>query len=461
MKNSNFAIVWKFFEKFALTFFSFICSMILARLLTPDAYGRYAIVSSIVLVLSTFVTNNIINLIVKDKEFNETKLNTIFIYNCMLSIILMLLAIMLGILIKNDLLFWQSFNIVIMAIQSVFMALLVKQMLFKKIAMAALTSGVVSFILAIYLAYIGLDVYALIAQYTINNFLLMLLLGYICKPSLHLEFDLSYIKQNIGFVFSVVVAEVVQLLSRTIQNFIVQITNSTTILGYYDKGYTLSRTCSDMFYETANSVTLPLLAKNQEDTCKLNRIINSVLYVYTLLCIPIAVGFFLFGKEIIVILFSEAWVETAYYFQMFFVIYSIISLNIVASQILVIKNNYKIYRNLTVIFNLIALLVMIACYKLGARYMPVIMLIFAILNYFTSLLFINKLINYGIKEYLLYCKEIYSFGIIMLLIYMINDGMNILLKIGMMVGYLVILGGYLFIVDKNKLYEAYQQLIKK
>ncbi|MCI5774404.1 MAG: oligosaccharide flippase family protein [Erysipelotrichaceae bacterium] len=461
MKNSNFAIIWKFAEKFALTFFSFVCSMILARLLSPEAYGKYAIVSSIVLVLSTFVTNNIINLIVKDKTFDEVKLNTVFYYNLTLSLLLMLGICTVGLFLHNNLLLLQSINIVIMAVQSVFMALLVKQMMFKKIAMAALFSGLSSFAIAILMAYYGFDVYALIGQYTINNLLLALSLGIISKPKLTFNLDLNYMRANIGFVFSVVIAEVIQLLSRTIQNFIVQFSNSTSVLGYYDKGYTLSRTCSDMFYETANSVTLPLLAKNQDDHDKLSDIIGSVLYIYTLLCMPIIVGFMLFGKEIIVLLFSKAWIDTAYYFQMFFAIYCVISLNIVASQILVIKNHYKVYRNLTVIFNVLALLVMVICYKLGAIYMPLIMLVFAMINFIVSLYYIKKLINYGLKDYMLSCKGIYTFGIIMMLIYMLNGQLDIVGKIVLMLGYIVIFGIYLWLFDRKRLFKAYQQLLKK
>lgn len=86
---------WTLAEKFAAQGVSFVVSIILARLLTPDDYGIVAVITIFTSIANVFVKSGLGSALIQKKDADELDFSTVFIFNVLFSVgmyILMFLA---------------------------------------------------------------------------------------------------------------------------------------------------------------------------------------------------------------------------------------------------------------------------------------------------------------------------------------------------------------------------------
>ncbi|OXM99235.1 oligosaccharide flippase family protein, partial [Bifidobacterium vansinderenii] len=206
-KQMKFSVIsglfWKFAERMSSQLVSVIVTIILARLLMPSDYGTVTLVTIFITIANVFVNDGFGVALIQKKDADDLDFSSVFYFGIAFSIFLYLI-IFFGVApivadfynmpILVPVLRVLALQLPIASINSVQQAYVSRKMIFKKFFYATISGTLISAIVGITMAYFGMGVWALVAQYltntVINTFTLRTIIGW--RPSL--QFSLERLK---------------------------------------------------------------------------------------------------------------------------------------------------------------------------------------------------------------------------------------------------------------------------
>lgn len=170
-------LFWKFGERITAQIVSLIVTIILARLLSPDEFGAVSLIMVFITIANVFVSNGFGNALVQKKDADNLDFSSVFYINIAMSIglyfVLFLIAPLIAgfynIPVLEPTLRVLGLRIIVASINSIQHAYVSRNMLFKRFFWSTLFGTLVSGIVGIIMAYKGLGVWALVAQYLTNT----------------------------------------------------------------------------------------------------------------------------------------------------------------------------------------------------------------------------------------------------------------------------------------------------
>ena len=79
-------MIWKFCERFGLQMVTFVVSIVLARILSPEEYGIITIVLVLLSIADVFVTGGFGNALIQKKNVDELDFSSVFYFNLAFSV---------------------------------------------------------------------------------------------------------------------------------------------------------------------------------------------------------------------------------------------------------------------------------------------------------------------------------------------------------------------------------------
>ena len=151
---------------------SFVVSIVLARLLSPDDYGLIGIINIFTVVCTAIINGGFSSALIRKKDVTDDDYNTSFIVNLGLSLVLYALVFLASPLIADffgrEELVWltrvASLIMIIGALAIVQQTRLTKRIDFKTQTKITLSSSIISGIVGIAMAFLNFGVWALVAQ---------------------------------------------------------------------------------------------------------------------------------------------------------------------------------------------------------------------------------------------------------------------------------------------------------
>lgn len=165
-------VAWSGIDNVTQMGVSFVVSIVLARLLTPDDYGLIGIITIFTMVCNTLINAGFNSALIRKKDCTDDDYNTVFIVNMVLSLLLYAIVFVCSPLIadffgREELIALtrvSSFGIIVGALAIVQQTRLIKRIDFKTQTKITMISSVVSGVLGIALALMNFGVWALVAQ---------------------------------------------------------------------------------------------------------------------------------------------------------------------------------------------------------------------------------------------------------------------------------------------------------
>ena len=74
-------LTWRFLERCGAQMVSFIVSIVLARILMPEQYGRVALITVFISILNVFVDSGFGNALIQKKDADNKDFYTVFFFN--------------------------------------------------------------------------------------------------------------------------------------------------------------------------------------------------------------------------------------------------------------------------------------------------------------------------------------------------------------------------------------------
>jgi len=307
--------IWKMIEQIAAKGFSFLVSIVLARVLAAEDYGIIAITMIFINLSAMLVDGGFGTALIQKENVDEDDFNCVFIINITVAILLYVILFLCAPYVAT---FYEEEQLVSVlrvigltffaqALISNRIAWINRTLQFKLLFFCNAVASVVSGIAGIALAYLGIGVWALVFQQLLQQVILALLLFKKVKCRLKVSFQKERFTELFHFGIGVLGATLVNYLAGNLYSSIIGKKYSVENLGYYDRGGQLPMQVSLYTFGAVSSVLLPTLASYQNDLSSFKSIIRRINRLTAYIMFPLMMGMLVSSQEIITVIWTDKW----------------------------------------------------------------------------------------------------------------------------------------------------------
>lgn len=329
---------WSAIDSVAGQGVSFLIGLILARLLSPEEYGLIGIITIFISVFNTIVDSGFSNAIIRKQHPIDDDYDTVFIFNLVLSaflfIILFVSAPAIASFFRNAQLIpltrVMASIVIINSFAIVQRAKLVKSIDFKTQTKVSLTSSIISGIVGISMAYMGMGVWSLVGQQLSRQSLNtagLWLSGRWC-PRFH--FSWISFKELFNYGWKLLVSHLITTIWNEISHVVIGRCYSPADLGQYTRAHQFSSIFSTNLTAIVQRVSFPVLSSIQDEKERLKASYRKVITSTMLISFLSMFGLAAMAKPLIVTLLGEKWMPAADYLPILcfnFVLYPLRAIN--------------------------------------------------------------------------------------------------------------------------------------
>lgn len=465
---SNF--IWRFLERCGAQGVSFIVSIILARLLDPEAYGVVALVSVVITILQIVVDSGLGNALIQKKDADEIDFSTVFFTNLILCGFLYLLVFLFAPFLARfyeipsltSLIRVQSLILLVYGVKNVQEAYVAKNMLFKRFFFATLGGTIGAAVIGIWLAYRGFGVWALVVQHLFNTTVDTIILWITVKWRPQITYSFTRLKKLFSFGWKILATNLVDTTYNDLRSLVIGKKYSPSDLAYYERGRILPNLIVNNTNVSISNVLFPTLSSYQDDKNRVyditRRAISTGLYVMT----PLMIGLALCSEELVRLVFTDKWLPCVPFLMIYCFVYMFQPMQTSHNSMLKALGRSDLFLRLELIKKFIGITILLITMWFGVKVIAVGMLIDSVLCWIINSIVFKRFINYShrdqIKDIILNILPGICMGII---VYFVG-GMIKNVYIGLAIKVVVGMAGYILLSTLMKCdsYNYIMQTVK-
>lgn len=317
---------WRLLERFGAYIVSFIVSIILARMLTPEEYGTVALVAVITNILQVFVDSGMGFALIQKKDADDMDFSSVFFFNIVVSFILYggiyTLAPIIASFYNNlelvPIMRVLGLTLIISGLKNVQQAYVSRNMLFKRFFYATLIGTFVSAIVGIVLAYTGAGVWALVAQSLTNTLIDTCVLWLVVdwKPKKN-NFSFNRLKLLWSYGWKLLVSSLVGTISNNLRQLLIGIVYTPSDLAYYNRGDQIPSIVIGNINSSIDSVIFPAMSEVQDSPSSIKNMVRRAITVSTYIMAPVFIGLACCAEPLVALLLTEKWLPCVPYLRIF------------------------------------------------------------------------------------------------------------------------------------------------
>lgn len=356
-------VAWSGIDNVAQFGVSFLVSIVLARLLSPDDYGLIGIIAIFTAVCQALINGGFTTALIRKKDATDDDYNTSFIVNFGMSSVLYAVIFIYSPLIaiffeRQELILLTrvaSLGMIIGALALVQQTRLTKRLDFKTQTKITITASILSGVIGIGMALWGFGVWALVAQQLVSQAFRTIMLWFVNKWIPSLRFSSTSFHELFGFGWKIMLSNLIDTVWKELYQVVVGKFYSPAALGQYTRAYQFSRLFSSNFTNVVQRVTFPVLSNLQDEKTRMlsayRRIIKTSVFIT-------AISMFFLGaisEPLLYCLIGPKWQEAATYLPLICIAGSTYPLHAINLNMLEVQGRSDLFLGLEVIKKIIAL----------------------------------------------------------------------------------------------------------
>lgn len=326
--------------------------------------------------------------------------------------------------ILNEVTRWTSLNLIITSFCLVQRTKMTKELNFKSQAKISLVSTLISGCLGVYCAYIGMGVWSLVIQTLVSNFILTALFWIFSSWKPRLEFSFKSFKELFSFGSKLMLTGLYGPFFENMYSIFLGKFYKSSILGYYNRAYTIVQFPSSNLTGILNRVSFPLLSSIQEKSDELSKKYRRMIRLTVFFVFPMISLLFVTAEPFVMKVLGSQWEQSIAIIKLLCLsslLYPIISYNI---NILLVKGKSGMHLKLDLIKKIFSLMVLLVTIKFGLTVICLGMIVSSLFSYILTAYFSGKLINYSLLKQL---QDMFPSFICSVLITICGEILNILI----------------------------------
>ena len=396
-------VAWSAVDNIAGHSVTFIVSLVLARILSPDDYGLIGIIAIFTAVCQTLINAGFTTALIRKKDATDDDYNTVFIVNLAMSLILYTIIFICAPFIADffrrdelvDLTRVSSLSMIIGALALVQQTRLTKRIDFKSQTKITITASVFSGIVGIVMALLGFGVWALVAQTLTSQMIRTSLLWVVNKWIPSLRFSSKSFHELFGFGWKMMVSAIIDTVWKELYQVVVGRFYSPATLGQYTRAKSFSQLLSSNLTAVIQRVTYPVLSNIQDEKKRMVRAYRKMIKMTMFIT---AVSTFFLGaisEPLLYCLIGPKWHEATVYLPLICISASTYPLHAINLNMLQVQGRSDLFLGLEIIKKIIALGPLMIGAFVGILPMLCTNIITSIIAYFINSHYSGKLLGYS------------------------------------------------------------------
>lgn len=397
---------WSFIDNLASSGVTFLVGLVLARLLTPEEYGIMAMITIFIAISNSIIDSGFSNALIRKVHVERVDYNTVFYFNFVISLILYVLLFILAPYISlffNEPILVEIIRVIaliliINALSIIPRTIFVKNINFKVQTKVSLISSILSGIIGIGMALMGLGVWSLVGQQLSRQILNTFYLWFYCKWRPVREFSVNSFKELFGFGSKLLLSGLLDTIYKNVYYIIIGRFYSSAQLGQYTRAEQFNTIFSSNLTSIVQRVSYPVLSSIQNEPERLREAYRKIIKSTMLVTFACMLGLAAISKSLIIILIGDKWLPAAAFLQIISFSGMLYPLHAINLNMLQVKGRSDLFLRLEIIKKIIAIAPIIIGVFYGIEYMLLGGVIITFIAYFLNSYYSATLMQYSTME---------------------------------------------------------------
>lgn len=397
---------WSVVENVTRMGVTFVVSIILARLLSPEEYGLIGILTIFIAIFNAIVDSGFTNALIRKQDATDADYSTVFYTNFVLSVFL---AATLFCCAKPIADFFERLELVsltrvmssvviINALAIVQRARTTKAIDFKTQTKITFISSIGSGVIGIVMAYMGYGVWALVGQQISNQLLSTIFFWIYNRWMPKLVFSWISFKEMWAFGSKLLASGLIDTAWKEIYQVVIGKCYSPATLGLYTRAKQFADLCSSNLTSVVQRVSYPVLSSIQDDRVRLKFAYQRVIKTTMLPTFVLMLGMAACAKPMIQVLIGEQWLECVPMLQIVCIYGMLYPLHALNLNMLQVQGRSDLFLKLEIIKKIIAIGPLLLGVFVDIYLMLAGSFVTSLISYYLNAYYSGPFLNYTIKE---------------------------------------------------------------
>lgn len=315
VKNS----IWKLMESFLSRGISMLVSIVLARLIMPEAYGVIALTTVFINLTDILIQAGFSTTLIRKENVSNEDYATVLCISVISATVLYSIIFISAPYIAE---FYETPQLILVlrvlsltlfcqAFAAVRTAKITRAMRFRTLFICTIISDIISGIIGIVIAAFGYGVWALVFKQLSQQAILTIFLFFAVRIRFPFHISKKSVHEIVPPSLKILSSLLMSIFGDSLYSAAIGKVYSLKELGYYDKGVLFPRSFSLHTFGAVSSVFLPVFASYQKDYDKLNSIFRRVLNVSCYVIFPMMAGLSMIAEPLISVILTDKWLPSA------------------------------------------------------------------------------------------------------------------------------------------------------
>ncbi|WP_346678050.1 lipopolysaccharide biosynthesis protein [Erysipelatoclostridium sp. An173] len=316
-------LIWRFSERMLAQIVTFIVSIVLARLLSPEEYGTVTLIMIFITIADVFANAGFGNALIQKLNVDNIDYSSVLYVSIVVSIILYIILYFAAPFIGafyNDQTICTALRVLALRIpiasfNSVQQAYVSKNMMFKRFFFSTLFGTLLSGIIGCIMAYLGFGIWALIAQYLVNTIVNTLILWFTVKWRPNLVFSFKRVKSLFSYGWKLLVSSLLDTGYNQLRSLVIGVRYSSSDLAYYNRGQQYPQLLVTNINASISSVLFPAISQNQNDLNVVKNMTRRAIKTSSYILWPLMFGLAVVSKPLVSLMLTDKWLPCVPFIQ--------------------------------------------------------------------------------------------------------------------------------------------------
>lgn len=395
--------IWSGIDNILQYSVSFLVSIVLARLLSPDEYGLIGIVAIFTAISTTIINGGFASALIRKVDIAEEDYDTVFIVNLLVSIFLYLLLFIFAPIIASffgryelvALTRVQSLGLIIGALAIVQRVRLTKRIDFKTQTKVTFIAAVISGVAGVASAFVGLGVWALVIHLLLQQGINTILLWYYNKWVPKLRFSKKSFSSLFGYSWKILLSGILDTFWKHTYQLIIGKVYTPNSLGQYTRAHQFSDMFSSNITNIVQRVSFPVLSSIQEEPQRLKEGYRKIIRVTMIVTFCFMMGLAATSKNLILVLIGEKWLIAASFLPLICFQMMLYPLHAINLNMLQVKGRSDLFLKLEIAKKIIGVIPLLIGVYVDIQWMLVSSVVVGFGSYYLNAFYSGTLLGYS------------------------------------------------------------------
>lgn len=395
--------IWRFAERCGAQLVQFIVSVILARILEPEAYGTIALITVFITILQVFVDSGLGNALIQKKDADDIDFSTVFYTN-----ICFCFTLYIGMFFAADLIasFYKdpalvplirvlSLTIIISGVKNVQQAYISRNMMFRKFFFATLAGTIAAAVAGIAMAYRGMGVWALVAQQLLNLTIDTIVLWITVKWRPKRVFSAERLKGLFSYGWKLLVSRLLDAGYNNIRQLIIGKLYTSSDLAFYNRGKQFPNIIVTNVNSSIDSVLLPAMSMEQDDRNHVKDMTRRSIKISVYVMAPLMIGLAVVAPTVVKLVLTDKWLPCIPFLRIFCIMYMFYPIHTSNLNAIKAMGRSDLFLKLEIEKKTIGIVLLLATMRQGVMAMAYSLLVSSVISQLINSGPNKKLLGYG------------------------------------------------------------------